>query len=53
MPLPDVVKLIEGDFIEKCPDITDNSVDLIFTDPPYDLKSLPLYKELGNVVQGF
>lgn len=46
---PDSIKLIEGDFVEQSMQIADNSVDLVFTDPPYNLESLPLYKELGRV----
>jgi 16S rRNA G966 N2-methylase RsmD len=49
IPLPDGIKLIEGNFIEKTLDIADKSVDLILTDPPYDLKSLTLYQELAKV----
>ena len=45
--LPDNVKLIQGDFREATKEIPDNSIDLIFTDPPYDGDSLPLYKDLG------
>ncbi len=46
--LPKDYKLILGDLKEKCKDIVDDSVDLIFTDPPYDLESLSCYDELGN-----
>ncbi|MGC2681850.1 MAG: class I SAM-dependent methyltransferase, partial [Candidatus Nitrosopolaris sp.] len=49
IPLPDGIKLIEGDFLKKSLDIADKSVDLIFTDPPYDLKSLPLYQDLARI----
>ena len=45
--LPDNVKLIQGDFREATKEIPDNSIDLIFTDPPYDRDSLPLFKDLG------
>ncbi len=51
IPLPDGIKLIEGNFIEKTLDIADKSVDLILTDPPYDLKSLTLYQELAKVAE--
>jgi len=51
IPLPDGIKLFEGDFVEKSLDIADKSVDLIFTDPTYDLKSLPLYQELAKVAE--
>ena len=40
---PDNIHLIEGDFIEKCKDIPDNSIDLIFTDPPYQRGWLSSY----------
>jgi ParB-like chromosome segregation protein Spo0J len=43
--------LKQGDFREVTKDIPDNSVDLIFTDPPYDKQSLPLYKDLGKLAQ--
>jgi hypothetical protein len=46
---PDGVKLIEGDFVEKCKDISAESIDLIYTDPWYDDKSLPIYDELAKV----
>ena len=45
------VQLIQGDFIEISKKIPDNSIDLIFTDPPYDEKSLSLYKELALVAR--
>ena len=45
--LPDNIRLIHGEFQEKGNEIPDNSIDLIFTDPPYDEGSLPLYRDLG------
>ena len=44
-----IYELIEGDFIEKCKDIPDNSIDLIFTDPPYQRGWLPFYEPLGKI----
>ena len=41
--------MIEGDFREKCKDIADNSIDLIFTDPPYNKGWLPFYEPLGKI----
>ena len=38
-----------GDFREKTKDIPDNSIDLIFTDPPYGIDSIPLYEDLAKV----
>jgi ParB-like chromosome segregation protein Spo0J len=45
--LPDSIKLIHGDFKEESKkQIPDNSIDLIFTDPPYTEESLSSYKDL-------
>jgi hypothetical protein len=38
-----------GDFRKVLSDLPDNSVDLIFTDPPYDKKSVPLYADLASL----
>ncbi|MDO8630622.1 MAG: DNA methyltransferase, partial [Phycisphaerales bacterium] len=38
-----------GAFQEVSKEIADASVDLIFTDPPYDRKTLPLYGEMAEV----
>lgn len=38
-------KLLLGDFRDS--NIPDNSIDLIFTDPPYNKEAIPLYKDLG------
>jgi hypothetical protein len=40
--------ILVGDFRDKGAAIKDESVDLIFTDPPYDRPSLPLYRDLGK-----
>lgn len=37
-----------GDFRYVGRDVPDGSCTLIFTDPPYDRKSLPLYSDLGE-----
>lgn len=47
--LPDDVAIWTGDFKEKAKDIPDDSVDLIFTDPPYDRVSVPLYGDLAEM----
>ena len=47
--LPENIKLILGDCREATKEIPDNSIDLIFTDPPYDKASLPLYRDLGII----
>ncbi|MFH0938263.1 MAG: DNA methyltransferase [Planctomycetota bacterium] len=46
--LPCGVDLRVGDFRERVKDIPDNSVDLVFTDPPYDRESIPLYEDLAR-----
>ena len=45
----DNLQLIHGDFREKCKTIPDNSIDIIFTDPPYALEYLSLYRDLGEL----
>lgn len=47
--LPPTIELINGDFRELFASWPENSVDLIFTDPPYDEKSIPLYGDLAKV----
>lgn len=39
--------IVVGDFREHGKDVPDESVDLIFTDPPYDRETLPQYRDLG------
>ncbi|MBW8015102.1 MAG: helix-turn-helix domain-containing protein [Planctomycetes bacterium] len=41
------IELLQGDFNIKGQEIPDNSVDVIFTDPPYDKASLDLWGQLG------
>ncbi len=47
--LPSSYKLHHGDFREKCTELANRSVDLIFTDPPYAREFLPIYYELAKV----
>ena len=47
--LPKNCDLRLGDFRENTKDIPDNSIDLIFTDPPYGIDSIPLYEDLAKV----
>lgn len=47
--LPDSLKLIHGDCRQRIDEVADDSVHLIFTDPPYDYQSLPLYADLGKI----
>jgi 16S rRNA G966 N2-methylase RsmD len=48
--LPAGVSMVNEDFVKYCKDnIPDNSIDLIFTDPPYGLDTIPLYKSLADV----
>lgn len=41
--------IYHGDFRELSAEIPDNSVDLIFTDPPYDADAVPLYEDAARV----
>ncbi len=45
--LPENLELKVGDFRKLCGKMEAESVDLIFTDPPYDEESLPLWRDLG------
>lgn len=42
-------KLICADIRDGLPDIADNSVDFVITDPPYPKEFLPLYGDLSKV----
>lgn len=42
-------ELLFGNFQDKCKDIADQSISMIFTDPPYSKDSLPLFDDLGKV----
>ena len=41
------ITILHGDFRDVLKDIPDNSIDLIFTDPPYDRASVPLLRDLA------
>lgn len=43
------VSLLLGDFKEILRDFPENSIDLIFTDPPYNRKSISLYSDLSEI----
>lgn len=43
------VQLLGGDFRERAAEIPDESVDLLFTDPPYDDGAIPLYGDLASI----
>ena len=45
----DDFKLICADIRDGLPDIEDNSIDFIITDPPYPKEYLPLYEDLSKV----
>lgn len=45
--LPSGLEIVTGDFCTALNDVADNSVSLIFTDPPYDDESVPLYESLA------
>jgi len=42
----DKVKILHGDFRVVLKDVPDNSIDLIFTDPPYSKEHIPYLKDL-------
>lgn len=56
-PLPDsenknrMYTVFCGDFREKTRQINNSSIDLIFTDPPYNTESLPLYADLARTAE--
>jgi hypothetical protein len=41
--------LYVGDFREYAKQIPDESIELIFTDPPYDRESIPLFADLAQI----
>ena len=41
--------LFVGDFREYAQQIPDESIELIFTDPPYDRESIPLFADLAQI----
>ncbi len=43
------VKLMLGDFIIRGQEIEDNSIDLVFTDLPYEKKALPLWQQVSQL----
>ena len=45
------IELLQGDFNIKGSQIPDNSIDCIFTDPPYDQASLPLWGQLAKLAK--
>ena len=45
----DDIQIYTGNFIEITDSIPDDSIDLIFTDPPYDEGSTPLYGDLAKI----
>jgi SAM-dependent methyltransferase len=50
-PATNGTQLIHGDFNGKSKGIPDNSIDLIFTDPPYAVEFLHLYSELAKIAE--
>jgi site-specific DNA-methyltransferase (adenine-specific) len=47
LKLPDSSELLYGDFRETLKDIPDNSIDLIFADPPYKKQDLHICNDLA------
>lgn len=46
--LPSNIKIIHGKFQDASNQIAKNSIELIFTDPPYLEENLPIYSELAS-----
>jgi len=44
-----LVKLMLGDFRDRCSEIEDNSVDMVITDPLYCHESLPIWLDLSRI----
>ena len=42
-------KLLLGDFRKRCSEISDTSVDVVFTDPLYKKDALPIWGDLGEM----
>jgi ParB-like chromosome segregation protein Spo0J len=53
LELPGDLGVRHGDFREVVKDLADDSVDLVFTDPPYHREYLPLYGELAREAARF
>ena len=49
IPDREASKIITGDFRNIMASMPDNSVDMIFTDPPYDADSIVLYGDLARL----
>lgn len=49
--LPEGAEIVTGSFQQYMETLDDNSIDLIFTDPPYDEDSIPMYGELAELAQ--
>lgn len=47
--LPSTIDIRLGDFRQALTNLPDNSIDLIFTDPPYLAEYLPLWSELASL----
>lgn len=47
--IPIEASIITGDFRQIMDGMPANSVDMIFTDPPYDEKSIPLYGDMARL----
>jgi site-specific DNA-methyltransferase (adenine-specific) len=47
--LPDTCELFQADIRTQLPQVIDDSIDFIITDPPYPREFLPLYGELSKL----
>lgn len=57
-----MIKLIQGDCLEKMKDIPDGSIDMILTDPPYGTTACkwdsvilfePMWDQLKRIINGY
>lgn len=47
--LPTGAQIITGDFREVMAEMETDSVDMVFTDPPYDRAAVPMYEDLARL----
>jgi len=47
--MPLTASIVTGDFRDIMPNMPENSIDMIFTDPPYDEQSISLYGDMARL----
>ena len=50
-PPGELARILNGDFRQLAGEIPDESVDLVFTDPPYMESALPLWRDLASLAR--